>query len=167
MSTRPTGMRAGFRRRYGASPLHLLGHLLAFAVIAFAIRQIFKSPAPLEYVGALLALAVLHDLVLLPFYSWLDGLGRRFAGRLQSRLAPRRARTVPLVNHFRAPALISGILLLIYAPLIAKRADSWYMQSTGHPIVHYLRNWLLITAVLFAGSALIYAIRVLRQRRPA
>jgi hypothetical protein len=36
-----------FRRRYGASPLHLAGHLLAFAIAAVALDQIVtRSSAP-------------------------------------------------------------------------------------------------------------------------
>ena len=38
---------------------------------------------------------------------------------------------------------------------------------SGHHLTHYLRNWLLITAVLFVGSGLIYAVRVVRARARA
>jgi hypothetical protein len=82
--------------------------------------------------------------------------------------APGRLRRpdVPVVNHVRAPALISGLLLLIYFPLILGPAQSEYLMVTGHHLHGYLRNWILVTAVLFAGSALVYAIRVrLRGRR--
>ena len=71
---------------------------------------------------------------------------------------------VPLVNHVRAPALISGMLLLIYFPLILGPGDAGYFSATGHHPSGYLRNWLLITLALFAGSALIYAVRVLVRR---
>jgi hypothetical protein len=58
--------------------------------------------------------------------------------------------------------LISGILLIIYAPFISGKADSGYFQLSGHHIEGYLRNWLLISAVLFLGSGVIYAFRVRR-----
>ena len=120
------------RRRYGAGPWHLAGHLIA--------------------------LAIGHDLILLPAYSVLD----RSARSLLARLPRRRPARVPMVNHLRAPALISGLLLLIYAPLISGRADYGYRLDSGHPAAGYLRNWLLISAALFLGSGLIYLARVLR-----
>ena len=60
---------------------------------------------------------------------------------------------MPIVNHIRAPALISGLLLLVYFPLILGPAGPEYLNATGHPLHGYLRNWLLITAALFLGSA--------------
>ena len=69
-----------------------------------------------------------------------------------------------MVNHVRAPAMISALLLIIYFPLITRRSDVWYFAMSGHHLAHYLRNWLLITAVLFLGSGLIYAARVVRAR---
>jgi hypothetical protein len=68
----------------------------------------------------------------------------------------------------RAPVVISALLLIIYFPLISRRNDGWYFDLSGHHLTHYLSSWLLITAVLFLGSALIYAARVVRARaRPA
>jgi hypothetical protein len=64
------------------------------------------------------------------------------------------------------PALISGLLLLIYLPLISGAADHGYFLRSGHHIEGYLRNWLLISASLFLGSALIYALRVGRGAVP-
>ena len=73
-----------------------------------------------------------------------------------------------MINHVRAPAVISALLLIIYFPLISGRSDGGYFALSGHHLTHYLRNWLLITAVLFLGSGLIYAARVVRARaRPA
>ena len=70
---------------------------------------------------------------------------------------------MPLTNHVRAPALISGLLLLIYFPLILGPGDAAYFSATGHHPSGYLRNWLLITAALFAGSGVVYLIRVWRR----
>ena len=73
-----------------------------------------------------------------------------------------------MINYVRAPALISALLLIIYGPLILRLSDSQYFAISGHHLEHYLRNWLLITAALFLGSALIYAARVVQaRRRPA
>jgi ABC-type transport system involved in cytochrome c biogenesis permease component len=106
-----------FVRRYGARPLHLLAHLAAFAIAAYALTQIIDGGAA--------------------------------------------------VNHVRAPALISGLLLVVYFPLILGPAGKTYLHATGHHLHGYLRNWLLITAGLFAGSALVYAIRVRARSRRA
>jgi hypothetical protein len=148
-----------WRRHYGASPLHLAAHAAAFAIAGYAFLRILQR-GPVEsfliwFVGA----ALLHDLVLLPFYSSLD-LGARLGLRV-----PERTRAVPVINHVRVPALISGLLLLVYFPLILVEADRTYVRSTGHHVHDYARNWLLITAALFAGSALIYLGRTIRAGR--
>jgi hypothetical protein len=154
----------GFRRRYGASPLHLAGHLAALAVVALTFGVILRGgnlpKLLLLYVGIVIA----HDLIFVPIYSGLDRVTRRALARLS--LSRRLA--VPMINYVRAPALISALLLIIYGPLILRLSDSQYFASSGHHLEHYLRNWLLITAALFLGSALIYAARVVQaRRRPA
>jgi hypothetical protein len=147
-----------FRRRYGATPLHLVAHLVAFAIAAFALDRIVSGGDVKELVAWYLGLVVAHDLIFVPAYSGLDRLTRAALGRLPAR----RLAEVPVINHLRAPALISGLLLLIYGPLISGKADLEYFALTGHHLEHYLRNWLLISAALFAGSALIYWLRVAR-----
>jgi hypothetical protein len=146
------------RRRYGASPWHLAGHLVALAVVAFALDRIAAGTSIAIVIALYLGLVVGHDLVLLPVYSGLDRLARA----LLSHLPVRGRARVPAINHLRAPALISGLLLLIYAPLISSRADRGYLLLSGHHATGYLRNWLLISAALFLGSGLIYALRVMR-----
>lgn len=154
-------MRVSFRRLYGASPKHLAVHLIAFAIVAFALDQIFASGGVKQLLIWYFGLVIAHDLIFVPAYTGLD----RIAGALLSRLPTRSWAGVPIINHVRAPALISGLLLIIYAPLISGQAGSWYFGVSGRPLEHYLRNWLLITAALFTGSGLIYALRVGRHRR--
>ena len=157
-------LRLGFRRRYGAGALHLIAHLLGFAVVAFALDRIFSGGDVKQLVIWYLGFAIAHDLVFVPAYTGLDRLLRATLSRL-----PLRTRAgLPVINHVRAPAVISALLLIIYFPLITGQNDGWYFQYSGHHVTHYLRNWLLITAVLFLGSGLIYAARVARARsRPA
>jgi hypothetical protein len=131
-------------------------HLVAFAIAGFALVQLLGEKHWVNFAAWFLAAALLHDLVLLPFYSLLD----RAHVSLHRRPPP-----VPLINHIRAPALISGLLLFMYFPLILGPAARGYFSATGHHPSGYLRNWLLITAALFAGSALIYAYRLLALRR--
>ncbi len=136
------------RPRYGASPLHLLGHLGVLGVAAYVFGDLVAPGAGVLVwfvVGALV-----HDLVLLPAYSLLDRLGRAAAGG-------------SAYNHVRVPAVISGLLLLVYFPLILARAPGSYEASTGHPPEGYGARWLAITLALFAGSGLLYLWR--RRRR--
>jgi hypothetical protein len=149
-----------FRRRYGASPLHLLGHVAAFALAAFALKQIIDGGAWINFVVCFAGAAVLHDLVVLPLYSLLDRVARERAPGSH----PAAGRVVPVVNHVRAPALISGVLLLVYFPEILGPAGKARLADSGHHLNGYLRNWLLITAGLFLASAIVYAIRLRRAR---
>jgi hypothetical protein len=158
------GQHSGFRRRYGASPLHLLAHLVGFAIAAIALDRIFSGGDVKELLLWYLGFVIAHDLVFVPAYTGLDRLFRATLARL-----PRPARAgPPVINHVRAPVVISALLLISYFPLISGRNDGWFIDLSGHELRHYLRNWLLITAVLFLGSGLIYAARSVRARaRPA
>ena len=147
-----------FRRRYGASPLHLAGHIVVFAIAAFAIWRMASAGGLVKLIALYVGFAIAHDLVFLPVYSGLD----RAARAVLARLPGRRPGRVPTINHIRTPALISGLLLIIYLPLISGRADAEYFADSGHHLESYLRNWLLISAVLFLCSGLIYALRVRR-----
>lgn len=161
-----------FRARYGAGPAHLVAHIVAFAIAGFAIMQLLDEKRWVNFVVWFVLAALLHDVVLLPLYTVLDRLGGTVSRRLHRRLPggpadaqPGSPRHVPLINHLRAPALISGLLLLIYFPLILGPADPQYLSATGHHPSGYLRNWLLITVTLFAASAVVYALRVWSRRR--
>ncbi len=150
-----------FKRLYGASPLHLIAHAIGFAIAAYALVQLLGEKRWVNFLGWFLAAALLHDLVLLPAYSVIDRMSHGFLRRVHLPGGPAH---VPIVNHVRSPALISGVLLLIYFPLILGPGDAAYFSATGHHAAGYLRNWLLITLALFAGSAVIYAVRVRAAR---
>ncbi len=156
--------RVGFRRLYGAGPFHLLGHVAALGAVVFALDRIFSGGDVRELLIWYVGFVVAHDLIFVPAYTGMDRLVRTAIARL-----PRpRASGVPVINHLRAPALISGLLLIIYSPLISGRADGEYFALSDHHLTGYLRNWLLITVALFLGSAFVYALRVVRARlRPA
>jgi hypothetical protein len=156
-----------FKRRYGASPWHLIAHLIGFAIAAYAIVQLLDQKRWVNWLAWFLLAALLHDLVLLPAYSVIDRLAHAVLRRVHIRVGrrtPRDRAHVPLINHVRAPALISGVLLLIYFPLILGPAGPGYFGATGHHPSGYLRNWLLITLALFVASAAIYAARVWAAR---
>jgi hypothetical protein len=151
---------ARFKRQYGATPWHLLAHLIAFAIAAFAMVQLLDERRWVNFLAWFIGAALLHDLVLLPVYSMLDRLAHSRLSRLHR---SRPSLCVPIINHIRAPALISGLLLLIYFPLILGPAEPHYLLATGHRPEGYLRSWLLITLVLFVGSGVVYAVRVWRR----
>jgi hypothetical protein len=146
-------MSARLRARYGASPLHLAGHVAAFALTLWVVSRVFDARAPWNWVAWFVLAALLHDVVFLPLYSGLDRIA-------QGRRAPG-----PGVNYVRVPAVLSGVLLLVFFPLILTRADGNYARVTGHHVEGYGRNWLLITAGLFLASALIAAGRAVAGRR--
>jgi hypothetical protein len=141
------------RLSYGAPVWHLAGHALAFAAIAYALSRLLAPSVgrPLAILAWLVGGAVLHDLVFLPLYSLADRGVRLVSGRA--------------VNYVRVPALISGVLLLVYFPLILSKAPAAYERNTGRPPPDYLARWLAITAGLFAASGAVWAVRAIRQRR--
>ncbi|MET9677813.1 hypothetical protein ABZY68_32690 [Streptomyces sp. NPDC006482] len=82
---------AAFRRRYGASPLHLLLVLASFALAAYAGVRLLTGDTlgvTLWFVGAVL----LHDLVLLPCYAVTDRAASACSGRTRARGRGRRGR---------------------------------------------------------------------------
>jgi hypothetical protein len=139
------------RRAYRASPLHLLLHAAVFAIAGYALSQILTNKVAENFVIWFVGAALLHDLVFLPLYSAADWVARRELGP-------------PAINHVRVPALFSGLLLLVYFPLILVKADRNYVNSTGHHVEGYLRNWLLLTAGFFLVSGLVYLVRLIRHR---
>ncbi|WP_395367694.1 hypothetical protein ACHGLA_33110 [Streptomyces sp. YH02] len=141
-----------FRRRYGASPLHLLLVLASFALAAYAGVRLLEGDTlgvALWFVGA----ALLHDLVLLPLYAVTDRAAQYVFREIPGQGPPR-----PSVNHVRVPLFVSGLLLLVWWPLILGRVDH-YTAYTGLPADGFLERWLLITAALLVVSAAILVAR--------
>ncbi|MGW1652623.1 hypothetical protein [Streptomyces atratus] len=144
--------RAVLGRWYGEGPLHLLLLATTFALAGCAGVRLLAGDTfavAVWFIGS----ALLHDLVLLPLYASADLVVRRSLG-------PRSG----LVNHIRVPAFLSGLLLLMWFPLITRHAVRYEPYSGLSPDV-FLGNWLLITAVLCAGSALVLVVRTVRSRR--
>ncbi|KUJ66032.1 hypothetical protein ACZ90_40925 [Streptomyces albus subsp. albus] len=144
---------AGFRRGYGASPLNALLMASSFALTVYAGTRLLDGDVRgivLWFAGA----AVLHDLVLLPVYSLADrGVQALVLGDERRREAARTPLRRQGVNFIRVPVLLSGLLLLVWFPLILDRVDH-YEAYTGLPVGVFWERWLLATAALFAASAL-------------
>ncbi|MET8680990.1 hypothetical protein ABZW18_26265 [Streptomyces sp. NPDC004647] len=141
-----------FRHRYGEGPLHLVLLTASFALTGYAGVRLLEGDwlaIGLWFVGS----ALVHDLVLLPLYA----------------LADRALLNVPGVRHrewlifVRVPAVLSGLLLLVWFPLITRRVER-YEQGTGLPADVFLPRWLLVTALLFLCSALWLLTRAQRRR---
>jgi hypothetical protein len=152
-----------FRREYGAGPIHLLAVATSVAIAAYALSRVFDVVAdPLRVVLWLAGAIIAHDLVLFPLYALLGAI----AGGALVPDARRSRLRIAALNHLRVPALASGLLLLVWFPLIAAEAPRTYMRATAFDLDDfYLERWLLATAVLFGGSALLFALRVRRLAR--
>ncbi|MDF3149606.1 hypothetical protein, partial [Streptomyces sp. T21Q-yed] len=134
------------------SPLQLLLLVSSFALAGYAGVRLLEGDwfeVALWFVGA----AILHDLVLLPLYGAADQVllrGFEAAGHRR------------WVSYVRVPAALSLLLLLVWFPLISGRVADRYASGTGLSADGFAARWLLITAVLFGGSAVLL---VLRWRR--
>ncbi|KQX50759.1 MULTISPECIES: hypothetical protein [unclassified Streptomyces] len=167
---------SALRRREEDTPLPLLLVLASFALAGYAgLRLLQGDPwgVTLWFVGA----ALLHDLVLLPLYAMTDRAVQLLfpprEGADGTTSGARRARFG--VNHVRVPAFLSGLVLLVYWPLVFRRVGH-YTAATGLPADVFLGRWLLFTAALFIASAAVLLVpriprprwpRRLRFRRPA
>jgi hypothetical protein len=149
-----------FRRIYGSHPLHLLTLIAGFALLGYVIASI--KPTALwnpntwwQSIAVWFAAAIIaHDLVLFPIYAVADRL----------LLATGAARTptarVPIVNYIRVPALGAGLTFLVFLPGIIKQGAPTFIAATGLTQDVFLGRWLLLTAAMFAVSAVCYGIRL-------
>ncbi|MFF4321266.1 hypothetical protein [Streptomyces sp. NPDC001568] len=161
MNDLPMGAAAAFRRRYGASPLHLLLTLACLALALYAGIRLLAGDTmgvAIWFVGA----ALLHDLVLLPAYSLTDRAAQILVrGRTTAPAGVPR----PSVNHLRVPAFVSGVLFLVWWPLILQQGGN-YTAYTALSADGFLARWLLITAALFIASAILWLARIRLRPRP-
>ncbi|MCZ4123807.1 hypothetical protein [Streptomyces sp. H39-S7] len=151
------------RERYGASPLHLLLILCSFALTAYAGTRLLQGDTiriAIWFVGA----ALIHDLVLLPLYTLTD---RATQALLGSRGGTGKHHRTPKqwINYLRVPTFVALLLLITWYPLILNKVPGYHL-ATGLPADVFLGHWLLITAVLFAASALCLITSMWRQRTP-
>jgi hypothetical protein len=158
---------ARFRTVYGSHPLHLLTLIAGFALLGYVLATV--KPVTLwnpntwwQSIAVWFAAAIIaHDLVLFPIYALADRIllsGRRIRLR-------RSDATVPLLNYVRVPAMGAALTLLVFLPGIIEQGTPTYWAATGQTQEPFLGRWLLLTAAMFATSAVVYAIRLMLARR--
>ncbi len=150
---RAPGPRPGvekIRRRYGAHPAHLLVLLASFLIAVLAFGQLLDD-RPIAVATWFAGAAVLHDGLFVLAYIAAD--------TVLVRLWRRRPGRVAWLNFVRVPLAISGIMLLVYSPVILGKASS-FEGKTLRPTDGYLGHWLFVTAVLAALSAACYLTRL-------
>ena len=147
-------------RWYGASPLHLLALLACFGLAGYAAVRLASSH-PVAVAAWFLGAVIGHDLLLMPLYSLAD---RSAMAALRHREPQLPA--APWINYLRVPAALSGLLLLVWFPLIL-RLRSPYQASTTLSADPYLWHWLAVTGTLFLLSAVAFALRLRGQSRTA
>ncbi len=147
-----------WKRVYGESPLHLLGQLVAFVIAVYALSQAVEvgSTEVKSLLIWFLGGALLHDVLFVPIYLGLDRVSRRG-------VKDHAQRRVPVINHIRFPAAVSGVMFLMLFPLVIGRTEPNYVLLTGEQPPDWLGHWLLATAVAFGISALAYAVRLRRD----
>jgi hypothetical protein len=132
--------------RYRASPLHLLAHLAALALAAWALLQALDLGGAERIVLWLVGAVVLHDFVLWPAYTTLDRLARR-------------GRPVGWANYVRIPVGVSALLLLVFFPVMCGKGERTYMRVSGASWEGYTARWLLVSAALFVVAGALYLAR--------
>ena len=155
-----------FTSLYGSHPLHLLTMVSGFALLGYVLATF--SPATLWNPGTwwqsiavwFAGAVVAHDLLFFPLYALADRL--LFLG-----VASQRRPNILSRNHIRIPALGAGLTLLIFLPGIIGQGGPTYLAATGQTQQPFLGRWLLLTAAMFAVSALSYAIRLFTSGRRA
>jgi len=145
---------------YGAGPLHLLSLLACFAIAGYAAAQLVAS-RPLGIAVWFLGAVIGHDLLLMPLYSVAD----RSAAAVIRHRAPALP-TVAWINYVRVPAALSGLLLLVWFPLILRLTTAYHASTTLSPDP-YLWHWLAVTGALFLLSAVALAVRLRGMPEPA
>jgi len=162
--TRGRTLTRRIRRWYGANPLHLLALLAAFALAGYAVRAVIAA-GQFRGFAIWFAVAIIgHDLLLFPLYSLADlSVQRLLPWRgpgNEARQAPSgQVPGPPVINYVRIPVAFSLLILMAFFPLILGLSEPEYHRASGLATQPYLWRWLAVTGILFAGSAVSYALR--------
>ncbi|MFZ0119912.1 MAG: hypothetical protein WAN20_23055 [Pseudonocardiaceae bacterium] len=143
-------------RREGVQLLALLASFVVagYAGVRLLTGHVIGTGA--WFVGS----AVVHDLVLFPLYAGVDA-----ALVLLLRHHPEWATVVGVrwLNYLRVPAMVSGLLLLVWSPLILRVSNGAYHAASGLSAQPFLARWIAVTVVLFAISAATLVVQTMRR----
>jgi hypothetical protein len=143
------------RRFHGEHPLHLVAVLGCLALAGYAALGTTVNPGWLLMAVWFAAAVVAHDLVLFPSYAAAD---RLLLGVFGARG----------VNYVRIPLLGSALTFALFFPGIVQQGANTYRAATGLTQEPYLARWLLLSAGMFAVSALALvvgaSVRAIRRR---
>jgi hypothetical protein len=127
-------------------PLLVLAHLTLLPLCAWALLEMLDGRTAQRIALWLIACVIVHDLIVLPLYSGADRAMRRVVGDAT-------------INYLRVPAGLSLLMLVVFWGTIAQAGERAYRATSGQTFDGYATRWLLVTAVLFAGSAVVYLVR--------
>jgi hypothetical protein len=125
--------------------IRLLAYLALLPLCAWALLELLGGSSAQRIALWLVAAVVVHDLIVLPLYS---GADRAAQAALRG-----------AVNYVRIPAALSLLMLVVFWGTIAGAGERAYRATSGETFDGYAARWLLATAVLFAGSGLVYLLR--------
>jgi hypothetical protein len=146
-------------RREGAQ---LLALLASFVVAGYAAVRLLAGD--LVGTGAwFVGSAIVHDLVLFPLYAGIDAA---LVVLLRSHPSWATVAGVRWLNYLRVPVVVSGLLLLVWSPLILRVSNGAYQAASGLSAQPFLPRWLTVTAVLFAISGVILVVRAMQSDKP-
>jgi hypothetical protein len=160
-----------FRSLYGAGPVNLVVILLSFAIAGAAVEGWFQRPRDVETVIEWFVAAILlHDLVAVPLYTLLDRIAfgwlRRRPGGGSGGGARRRT-VLGAVNstpYLRIPAILSGLLLIVFFPVVFGLGSQSELDASGIAESGYLARWLIASGVMFGLSGVVWGVAVGRTR---
>lgn len=140
--------------RYGHKPIHLVGHLLLLALVAWSVAAIFAgSSAPVGVVVWLLGAVLLHDALLWPVYTLADRATHRPMGTM--------------VNYFRIPAALSLLLIVVFSPILFGFGSDSYTANSGDEWDGYWLRWFIVTLAMFLVSGAVYLVNRSRSGEPS
>ena len=125
--------------------MRLLAYLALLPLCAWALLELLESRAAERIAVWLVACVVVHDLVVFPLYSGADRGLLRIAGGA--------------INYVRIPAALSVLMLVVFWGTISGSGERAYRAVSGQEFDGYATRWLLVSAALFGGSALLYLLR--------
>src|SRR6201996_283502 len=117
----------------------------SFALAGYAAAELLRKN-PVGILVWLVAAVIGHDLLLMPLYTLAD---RSVSAGFRPR--PLNLPAGPWINYLRIPAALSGVLLLIWFPLIF-RLPARFPASTTLPLDPYLWHWLAVAGAPFPVS---------------